>query len=104
MVDLLFSIILGLVIIAGLMGVNPIVSISIISPLLLPLNMDPSQLGFLFLSSWAISTGSSPLSGVGLALVSRYQVSARGILQSNWHYAVMMWASASLMNIIFFVR
>jgi hypothetical protein len=100
----LFSIILGLVIIAGMMGVHPIVSISIISPLLLPLNMDPSQLGFLFLSSWAISTGSSPLSGVGLALVSRYQVSARGILQSNWHYAVMMWASASLMNIVFFVR
>ena len=75
---LLFAIVLGGMIIIGFMGVHPIVSIAIVSPLLLPLNPDHSQLGFLFLSSWAISTGSSPLSGVGLALVSRYQASPRG--------------------------
>lgn len=99
---LLFVIILGAMIIIGIMGVHPLVSIAIVSPLLLPLNPDHSQLGFLFLSSWAISTGSSPLSGVGLALVSRYQASARGIIQSNWLYALVMWAIASLMNIFFF--
>ena len=99
---LLFAIILGTMIFIGIMGVHPIVSIAIVSPLLLPLNPDHSQLGFLFLSSWAISAGSSPLSGVGLALVSRYQASPRGIIQSNWHYAVVMWAIASLINVIFF--
>ena len=99
----LFAVILGAMIVVGIMGVHPIVSIAIVSPLLLPLNPDQSQLGFLFLSSWAISTGSSPLSGVGLALVSRYHASPRTILQSNWHYALMMWAFASVMNIVFFV-
>jgi hypothetical protein len=99
---LLFVGVLGVMIIIGIMGVHPIVSIAIVSPLLLPLKPDPSQLGFLFLSSWAISTGSSPLSGVGLALVSRYQASPRGIIQSNWHYALVMWAIASLINFFFF--
>jgi hypothetical protein len=100
--SLLFIILLAGMIIIGIIGVHPIVSIAIVSPLLLPLNPDPSQLGFLFLSSWAISTGSSPLSGVGLALVGRFQASPRGILQNNWHYAMVMWAIASAMNILFF--
>lgn len=99
---MLFAIILGAMIIVGIMGVHPIVSIAIVSPLLMPLNPNHSQLGFLFLSSWAISTGSSPLSGVGLALVSRYQASPRELIQSNWHYAVVMCAIASVMNAIFF--
>ncbi len=99
----LFAMVLGTMIIIGIMGVHPIVSIAIVSPLLLPLHPDQSQLGFLFLSSWAISTGSSPLSGVGLALVSRYHASPRTIIESNWHYALMMWAVASAMNIVFFV-
>ena len=99
---LLFAIVLAVMVIIGIIGVHPIVSIAIVSPLLLPLNPNPSQLGFLFLSSWAVSTGSSPLSGVGLALVSRFQASPREILQNNWHYAVVMWAVASMMNILFF--
>ncbi len=98
----LFSVILGVMILIGIMGVHPIVSISVLSPLLLPLHPGNSQLGFLFLSSWAISTGCSPLSGVGLALVSRYRASARGIIQNNWHYALVMWAITSVVNAIFF--
>lgn len=99
---LLFAIVLGSMIIIGIMGVHPVVSIAIVSPLLLPLDPDHSQLGFLFLTNWAVSAGSSPLSGVGLALVSRYQASPRGIIQCNWHYALMMWAIACLMNILLF--
>jgi hypothetical protein len=96
--------ILAVMIIIGIAGVHPVVSISIASPLLLPLNPNPSQLGFLFLSCWAIATASSPLSGVGLALVSRYQVSPKLILQSNWLYAVVMWATASTVCRLFFLH
>jgi hypothetical protein len=99
---LLFAMVSGAMIIIGILGVHPIVSIAIVSPLLLPLNPDHSQLGFLFLTSWAVSTGSSPLSGVGLALISRYRASSREIIRSNWHYAVVMWAIASALNILFF--
>lgn len=99
---LLFTVVLGVMLVVGFMGIHPLVSISIASPLLLPLNPDHSQLAFLFLCSWAVSTGSSPLSGVGLALVSRYHASPRQIIQSNYHYVIIMWLAASLMNILFF--
>ncbi len=98
----LFALVSGGLIFIGIFGVHPVVSIALVSPLLLPLNPDHSQLGFLFLTSWAISTGSSPLSGVGLALTSRYHISPRQILLSNWHYAVVMWALACAVNIAFF--
>ncbi|SMC55620.1 hypothetical protein SAMN02746065_104115 [Desulfocicer vacuolatum DSM 3385] len=98
----LFAVLLGGMILLCIMGVHPIVSISVVSPLLIPLHPENSQLGFLFLSSWAISTACSPLSGVGLALVSRYRASAWGIIQHNWHYAIAMWAVASMVNVFFF--
>ncbi len=99
---LLFAIVSGAMISVGIIGVHPVVSIAIVSPLLLPLNPDHSQLGFLFLTSWAVSTGSSPLSGVGLALVSRYHASPRSIILNNYLYAIVMWAIASGMSVLFF--
>lgn len=99
---MLFAMILGAMIFVGIMGIHPIVSIAIVSPVLMPLNPNHSQLGFLFLSSWAISTACSPLSGVGMALVSRYQASPREVVMSNWHYAAAMCAIASVVNVIFF--
>jgi hypothetical protein len=99
---LLFAVVLLGMIVVGFMGVHPLVSIAIVSPLLLPLHPDHSRLAFLFLSSWAVSTGSSPLSGVGLALVSRYHASPRQIISSNYHYVIAMWLAASLVNVLYF--
>jgi hypothetical protein len=99
---LLFAGVLGAMIVVGVLGVHPVVSIAIVSPLLLPLNPDPSQLAFMFLTSWAVSTSSSPLSGVGLALVGRYQARPVAIIRDNFHYAIAMWAIASVMNLLFF--
>ncbi len=99
---LLFAGVGAAMIIVGVLGVHPVISIAIVSPLLLPLQPDHSQLGFLFLTSWAVSTACSPLSGVGLTLVSRYHAKPRQILASNWHYAAVMWAIASLVNSLYF--
>ncbi|WP_415719347.1 hypothetical protein [Maridesulfovibrio sp.] len=100
----LFALISALLISMGLIGVHPLVGISIVSPLLLPLQPDNSQLAFLFLTCWAISTGSSPLSGVGLVLSSRYRVPAWSILANNFHYAITMWICANLVNALYFCR
>lgn len=97
----MFSVVLAIMLIVGMLGVHPLVSIAIASPLLLPLNPDHSQLAFMFLCSWAIGTGSSPLSGVGLALISRYQASPRLIIQSNYHYVIIMWLVATALHILF---
>ncbi|WP_406609655.1 hypothetical protein [Agarivorans sp. JK6] len=93
-----FAVVLAMMIVACMFGIHPVISISLASPLLLPLNPEPSQLGFLFLSSWAISTGSSPLSGVGLTMIGRYQFSTRQILKNNWYYALIMWLICSGVN------
>lgn len=94
----MFAILLALMITAGLLGVHPVISIAVVSPVLLPLAPDPTSLGFLFLSTWAISTGSGPLSGIGLVLTGRYGASSRRIIRNNWHYVITMWVLASLLN------
>ena len=98
----LFAMVSALLIGLGLIGVHPVVGISIISPLLLPLNPDHSRLAFLFLTTWAVSTGSSPLSGVGLVLTGRYRVSPRSILVNNFTYVIAMWGMANLVNVLYF--
>lgn len=98
----LFLWVSGAMIAAGLVGFHPIVSIAIASSLLLPLQPDPNQLAFLFLTTWAVSTASSPLSGFGLALVSRYQANSIGILTNNWYYALLMWLISSAMALLIF--
>ncbi|MDC8832429.1 hypothetical protein [Alteromonas gilva] len=85
---------------AGLVGVHPLISIAVVSPILLPLSPDPASLGFMFLSTWAISTGSGPLSGIGLVMTGRYGISSRQIIKNNWHYVVVMWGLACVVNAV----
>ena len=97
----LFALTLACMIIIGLVGVHPVVSIAIASPMLLPLNPDPTQLGFLFLSAWAISAGSSGLTGLGLLMTSRYQIPTKDIVTNSAPYAVVMWLLCSLVSWVF---
>ncbi|WP_052074589.1 hypothetical protein [Shewanella mangrovi] len=91
-----------IMILVGLIGVHPLVSVSLASPLLLPIAQDLNQLAFLYLSVWGTATAVSPLSGVGLAMVSRYQANSIGILRDNWRYLLFMWFCAGALNWIIF--
>lgn len=97
----LFAGVLAGIIIAGYIGIHPVVSIAIVSPMLLPLHPDPTQLGFLFLSSWAISAGSSALTGLGLLMTSRYQIPAKVIMANSWHYTIVMWLLCTFVDAFF---
>ncbi|UTW01082.1 hypothetical protein KDW99_08150 [Marinomonas rhizomae] len=97
----LFSFTLAIMITAGIIGIHPVVSIAVASPMLLSLNPDPTQLGFLFLSAWAISAGSSGLTGLGLLMTSRYHIPTRTIVSNSLPYAIFMWLLCSLVNGIF---
>ena len=98
----LFAGILAAMILAGMIGIHPVVSIAISSPLLLPLNPAPSQLGFLFLSAWAISAGSSGLTGLGLLMTSRYGIATKTIVKNSYQYAICMWLLCCLINLYYF--
>jgi hypothetical protein len=99
---LIFMACSGGMILAALIGVHPIVSIALVSPFLLPLQADPNQLAFLFLSVWGTATGTSPLSGVGLAMTGRYHVSSGTILKSNYRFLVFFWLVTGLLNWLWF--
>ncbi|MBJ7538662.1 hypothetical protein [Marinomonas transparens] len=98
---LLFSTVLAGMILISYLGIHPLVSIAIVSPMLLPLQPHPTQLGFLFLSAWAISAGSSALTGLGLLMTSRYGIPAKAIMANNWYYALIMWLLCTLTNWLF---
>jgi hypothetical protein len=99
---LLFLVCSAMMIALGLVGIHPVVTVAIASPFLLPLGANPNQLAFLFLSVWGIATASSPLSGVGLAMISRYQATPKQIFRLQWRYMVLMWLSAFFINYIWF--
>jgi ABC-type multidrug transport system fused ATPase/permease subunit len=98
----IFMICSGGMILIALIGVHPIVSVALISPFLTPLQIDPNQLAFLFLSVWGIATGTSPLSGVGLAMSGRYNVSGSAILKMNRKFLIYMWLVSGLVNYLWF--
>lgn len=87
----------------ALVGIHPVVTVAIASPFLIPLGANPNQLAFLFLAVWGIATASSPLSGVGLAMISRYQATPKQIFKLQWHYMILMWLSAGIINWLWFV-
>lgn len=92
----------AIMILAGLIGVHPVVSVSLVAPLLMPLVSNMNQLAFLYLSVWGTATAVSPLSGVGLSMVSRYNASSRTILRQNWRYMLAMWLAAGGVNALLF--
>lgn len=97
----IFAITLAGMILVSYVGVHPVISVAVVSPILLPLHPEPTQLGFLFFSAWAISTGSSALTGLGLLMTGRYQVPASVIVKNSWRYALCMWFLASFVNAVF---
>ena len=100
---ILFMAFSGFMIIVALIGVHPVASVALISPFLVPMGINPDQLAFMFLSAYGIAIGASPLSGVGLVMSSRYQVSSSTILRVNRLYLIIIWLLSGLINMVWFV-
>ncbi|WP_280562004.1 MULTISPECIES: hypothetical protein [unclassified Chromohalobacter] len=81
----------GILVILAFVGIHPLVGIATIAPLVQPLGPDPTLLGMLFLMSWALGTGCSPLSGSNLALCVRYGIKSRDMMRWNLPYALLGW-------------
>ncbi|RKF15610.1 hypothetical protein DBZ36_14580 [Alginatibacterium sediminis] len=86
----------------GVLGIHPVISIALASPILLEMNAEAAQMAFLFLSVWGTATACSPLSGIGLTMVGRYQVPPKKIIRLQLPFLLTMWLSAIAMNGWFF--
>ena len=71
-------------------GLHPIISISVLGGLLVPLSPDPNLLGLMFLFSWGIGVVISPLSAINLTLQSRYNITGMDLIRINGGYSVIM--------------
>ncbi|MFK8068527.1 MAG: hypothetical protein AB8D52_09790 [Gammaproteobacteria bacterium] len=80
---------IGTVLLA-LIGIHPVISISIIGSLLVPLLTDPNLLGMMFLFSWGAGVIANPLSGISLVLQSRYNITGFNLIRINATYIMVM--------------
>ncbi|WP_455385480.1 hypothetical protein [Acidihalobacter prosperus] len=87
----------------ALAGVHPVIGIAVIGTLLTPLKPDANLLAMTFLCSWAISVGTSPFSGMNLALQGRYHIEPLNFLRWNGRYSLMM-LTAGMTALICYAR
>lgn len=91
---------LAVMIVIAAAGLHPVIQISVLTPLLLPLQPDPELLAITYLFSWGLGTAASPLSGTHLAFQGRYGISAWNSALRNWRFVACMYIVAiSLMGL-----
>ena len=82
---------LAIMILTAAAGIHPVIQISVLTPLLLPINPNPELLAMTYLFAWALGNAASPLSGTHLMLQGRYEVPAWKLAVQNWPYVIPMY-------------
>ena len=77
-------------VLASVIGIHPVISISVVGVWLAPLHLSGNFLGTVFLSVWAIGVVADPLSGMNLALAGRFGLRAGDIVRWHLGYALFM--------------
>jgi hypothetical protein len=85
----------GMILLAVL-GMHPVISIAVATPLLSPINPDPQLLALTFVFSWSLGVCASPLSGLNLIFQGRYGIPSVKLAIANVPYMVMMFPIAAL--------
>ena len=81
----------GIMVLAGAMGIHPVILISAFTPVLMAVNPIPNFLALCYLFAWSMGTSASPLSGTHLVFQGRYGIASwRGAVW-NWPYVGLMY-------------
>ena len=86
---------LGLMLVAALVGIHPIILVSSLTPMVMALDPNPTLLAIVYLTAWNLGTGSSYLSGTQLIFQGRYGIPSWKSASWNWPYALVMFLLAS---------
>ncbi|MCJ8300694.1 MAG: hypothetical protein MJK13_17420 [Pseudomonadales bacterium] len=79
-----------LIVLLSMLGFHMLIGVSIVAPLVLPLNPDPSLLAVVILASWALGSAVGPLSGMNISIQASYGVDSKKILAWNFRYVCIM--------------
>ena len=74
----------------SLLGLHPIVGISLMSSMVPASGADNTLLAFVSLCAWAVGTAISPLSGINLSVAGKYGADNFDLARSNWFYGATM--------------
>ena len=74
----------------ALLGLHPIVGISLMSSFVPYTEVNNTLLAFVSLCSWAVGTSISPLSGINLSISGKYGVDNYQLAKYNWFYGALM--------------
>lgn len=85
------SIMLAAMLLIAAMGIHPVIQVSVLTPLLLPIDPNPELLAMTFLFSWGLGIAASPLGGTHLVIQGRYGISAWQGAKQNWPYIIPMY-------------
>lgn len=88
------SLLLGIFIILGFIGIHPIITIAIIGDFLSGVNH--TLLAITFLMAWSTTVSTSPFSGLNLTIVARYNYDVKEIFKLNIFYAIKMYLVCTL--------
>lgn len=74
----------------SLLGLHPIVGISLMSSLVPATEANNTLLAFVSISSWGVGTAISPLSAINLSIAGKYEVDNYHLAKGNWFYGALM--------------
>ncbi|MEZ5476038.1 MAG: hypothetical protein R3E95_00595 [Thiolinea sp.] len=94
------ALLLALAILVSLIGVHPVISISVLGPVLLPLQPDHNLLAVLFLVIWSLGVVASPFSGMNVMLRSQFPLSGSDLFKWNIGYVLIMWVLISVVFLL----
>ena len=89
-------ILLAAMVFLSLLGVHPVISIAVATPLLIPISPDPELLALTFVFSWCLGACASPLSGLNLTFQGRFNIPSARLALLNWPYVAVMFLFAAL--------
>ena len=89
-------ILLGGMVTLSLLGVHPVISIAVATPLVAPIKPDPQLLALTFVFSWSLGACASPLSGLNLIFQGRYGIPSIKLAVLNWPYVAVMFLVAAV--------
>jgi len=89
-------ILLAGMVLLSLLGVHPVISIAVATPLLTPIAPDSQLLAITFVFSWSLGACASPLSGLNLIFQGRYGIPSIKLAILNWPYVAVMFFVAAL--------
>jgi hypothetical protein len=90
------TILLAGMVLLSLIGIHPVISIAVATPLLTPIAPDPQLLAITFVFGWSLGACASPLSGLNLIFQGRYGIPSIKLAVLNWQYVAVMFLVAAI--------